>query len=59
MNINGFNKQNKYYLNNKKCNYCKNTCNAKFNFQNLFEVENFLCNFKNACKCINFCKFFK
>ena len=59
MNINGFNKQNKNFLNNKKCNCCKNNCNSKFNFQNLFEIENFLCNFRNACRCIKFSKFFK
>jgi len=59
MNINGYNKKNKYCFKNKKCNYFNNNCNKKFNFQNLFEVEHFLCNFKNACKSINLYKFLK
>lgn len=69
MNINGC-KKNKYYYN--KCNnlsnniYCKNkninnccnnNCNSPLNC--LFEVENFLCNLKKVCKCINLYKFFK
>jgi len=27
--------------------------------RSLFEVENFLCNFKKACKCMQLMKFFK
>lgn len=63
MNINGYKKNNCHFnnLNNKNC--CKknfnNCCNNKFNLNCLFEIENFLCNFKNACKCINLYKFFK
>lgn len=72
MNINGC-KKNKYYY--KKCNnniYSKNInncCNNNFNnnFNNkfnsslnsLFEVENFLCNLRKVCKCLNLYKFLK
>lgn len=61
MNIKGYQK-NKYHSNNLNCqNCCKknNFNNNKFNLNCLFEIENFLCNFKNACKCINLYKFFK
>ena len=64
MKINGY-KKNKYYYN--KCNnniYFKNInncCNDKFNssLNCLFEVENFLCNLKKMCKCLNLYKFLK
>ena len=69
MNINGC-KKNKYYY--KKCNnniYSKNINNCcnnnnfnnKFNssLNSLFEVENFLCNLRKVCKCLNLYKFFK
>lgn len=64
MNINGY-KKNKYYYNNFNNNiYSKNInncCDNKFNYSlnSLFEVENFLCNFKKMCKCINLYKFLK
>lgn len=62
-------KKNKYYY--TKCNNniyskninncCNNNFNNKFNssLNSLFEVENFLCNFKKLCKCINLYKFLK
>lgn len=62
MNINGYKK------NNYKYNYnCKSYCNCykgKFNctipaLKNLYEVENFLCNFKKICKFVNLYKFLK
>ena len=63
MNINGINKKNKFYTcksryNNFK-NYKNNYYNNKFNFNSLLEIEKFLYNFKNACKCINLYNFFK
>lgn len=71
MNINGYKKNNYSYnkLNNKKyynnCykNNCKNCfnncCNNKFNFNNLYEIEKFLCDLRNTFKCINLYKFLK
>lgn len=62
-NINGYNR-NKFYCCNKK-DYCKqkccnNCCNKNnFNLNNLLEIENFLCNFKNICKGIKFYKLLK
>ena len=59
MNINGY-KKNKYYYNNCNNNTCSKNIN-KFNFSlnSLLEVEDFLCNLKKACKCINLYKFLK
>ena len=63
MNINGYNKKNKYYYN--KCNnniylknnyYCNNINSA---LSSLLEVENFLCNLKKISKCLNLYKFLK
>ena len=56
MNINGYKKNNCCNYNNKKCNnnsFISNKLNC------LFEVEHFLCNFNNVCKCINLYKIFK
>lgn len=62
MNINGY-KKNKYYYQNCNNNiYSKNNCcNNKFNssLNCLFEVENFLCNFRKAFKCLHLYKFLK
>lgn len=65
MNINGFqkNKSNNNYKicchsNNYKNNNCHSPCNTS-PFDSLFQVENFLCNFRKAIKCINLYKFFK
>lgn len=61
-NINGINKTCKCFTCKNKfnnCKNCKNCCNNNFNLDTLLEIEHFLCNLKKACKCINFCKFFK
>ena len=62
MNNNQLNNNKNFSCNNNcnnKFNNCKNYCNDKFNLNSLFEIENFLCNFRSACKCVNFLKFFK
>ena len=73
MNFNNFNNygKNKYYCtkfnnNSNSNNFCNNiypynNCNNKYNssLNNLFEVENFLCNISAICKGIKFYKFFK
>lgn len=63
MNINGY-KKNKYYYNNCNNIYSKNINNSFCNNLNsslnsLYEVENFLCNIKKVCKCMNLYKFLK
>ena len=64
MNINGY-KKNKYYYQNCNNNiYSKNINNCYNNKLNsglnsLYEVENFLCNFRKACKCLHLYKFLK
>ncbi|MCI8362197.1 MAG: hypothetical protein HFJ41_03550 [Clostridia bacterium] len=67
MNINSYKKNNYSYnnLNNKKyynnCykNNSKNCCNNKFDLNNLYEIEKFLCDLRNTFKCINLYKFLK
>lgn len=64
MYINGYNKNKFCYNNLNKKNICKkNNCFNKkcnnFNLNCFFEIENFLCNFKNICKGIKLYKFFK
>jgi len=51
MRINGYKNNTSNYK--KKCIKNNNCLNS------LFEVENFLCNFKKIAKCINLYKFFK
>lgn len=63
MNINGY-KKNKCYYNNCNNIYSKNINNSFCNsldssLNSLFEVENFLCNIKKICKCMNLYKFLK
>lgn len=63
MKINGY-KQNccKYNtgcIYNKGCSYNKNCIKGPSCLCPLFEVENFLCNFKKAIKCVNLYKFLK
>lgn len=58
MNINGFKKSNNCCFKKNNCNFCnQNNCNNCIN--SLFEVENFLCNFRKVCKCMNLYKFLK
>lgn len=58
-------KKNKYYCNKLNANCYNNIySNYKYNnfvspLNNLFEVENFLCNIKKISKAINLYKFFK
>ena len=73
MNFNNYNKNkyccnkfnnnfNTYSCNNFRNNiYPYNNCNNKYNssLNNLFEVENFLCNISAICKGIKLYKFFK
>lgn len=67
MNINGYKKNNcsynnlnnKYYCKNNFKNCCNNCCNNKFNINNLYEIEKFLCDLRNTCRCIKFYKFLK
>ena len=65
MNFNNYNK-NKCYCNKFNNNFCNNIYpynnrNNKYNssLNNLFEVENFLCNISAICKGVKFYKFFK
>lgn len=60
MKTNNYNKNNCNFkkFNTQNCNN-KNNFNNKFDLNSLYEIENFLCTFKNTCKCINFYKFFK
>lgn len=63
MNINGY-KKNKYYYNNCNNIHSKNINNSFCNNLNsslnsLYEVENFLCNIRKVCKCMNLYKFLK
>ena len=44
---------------NNNFNYKKNCINNNSYLHSLFEVENFLCNFKKILKCINIYKIFK
>ncbi len=59
MNVRGYKKFNNCSYNFNKKNNFNNCCKNKFNLNSLYEIENFLCNFKNICKGIKLYKILK